>query len=294
MSNLPDAFAVRAVDLRRSFGSIQALRGVSLDVPKGSIHGLLGPNGAGKTTLFRILTGQLKPDGGRGEVAGLDVVAERSELRRRIGVLFEMQNLYPRLSVRENLVLFAALYGVAVSVVDELLRKFDLFDRRNSKVDTLSNGMRQKVLIARALLHQPEVLFLDEPTTGLDPNWSLEVQELIRGVRDADATVVLATHQMETADALCDTVSIIDRGSLVANDTPRALKRRLGKRSLLVETGANGAIRGDRIPFDDESSAVRIAAALRDRTLVSIHSEEATLDDVFRQLTGKSLKEALS
>jgi len=150
------------------------------------------------------------------------------------------------------------------------------------------------VLIARALLHQPEVLFLDEPTTGLDPNWSLEVQELIRGVRDADATVVLATHQMETADALCDTVSIIDRGSLVANDTPRALKRRLGKRSLLVETGANGAIRGDRIPFDDESSAVRIAAALRDRTLVSIHSEEATLDDVFRQLTGKSLKEALS
>src|SRR5438309_353892 len=110
----------------------------------------------------------------------------------------------------------------------------------------------------------------------------------------SSATVVLATHQMETADALCDTVSIIDRGSLVANDTPRALKRRLGKRSLLVETGANGAIRGDRIPFDDESSAVRIAAALRDRTLVSIHSEEATLDDVFRQLTGKSLKEALS
>lgn len=291
MRTAPDASAVRAIDLRRSFGPIQALRGVSLDVPTGAIHGLLGPNGAGKTTLFRILTGQLKPDAGRAEVSGLDVVAEQTELRHRIGVLFETQNLYPRVSVRENLVLFAALYGVAASTIDDLLRRFDLFDRRNSKVDTLSNGMRQKVLIARALLHRPQVLFLDEPTTGLDPNWSLEVQQLIRGVRDANATVILATHQMETADALCDSVSIIDRGALVANDTPRTLKRRFGKRTVLVETEEEGAIRAERIALDDESSGSRLVAALRERPVVSIHSEEATLDDVFRQLTGRSLKE---
>ncbi len=278
---------VLAEDIARSFGEINALRGVSLRIPEGAIHGLLGPNGAGKTTLFRILTGQIKPDRGRVVVAGVDVVGNAPALRRMIGVLFDTQNLYPRLSVRENLVLFAALYGVSHQRVDDLIRRFDLASRARSRVETLSHGMRQKVLLARAMLHDPDVLFLDEPTTGLDPNWSLSVQELISDVRKDGVTVVIATHQMETADALCDVVSIIDGGVIVASDTPSALKRRFGRHAVRMERSVNGVSVTEDLSLDDAGTAQRVGDAIAQRELRSVHSAEATLADVFRTLTGK-------
>ena len=281
-----------AEGIARSFGRIEALRGVSLRIPEGSIHGLLGPNGAGKTTLFRILTGQISPDGGTARVAGVDPTREAAQLRARIGVLFDTQNLYARLGVRENLRLFAALYRVADSRIDELLQRFDLASRASSRVETLSHGMRQKLVLARALLHDPDILFLDEPTTGLDPNWGASVEDLIREARASGATVVLATHQMETAEALCDTVSIIDGGRIVASDSPRELKLRYGRRTMKIERVVSGERSVIEVALDGAESAERIARAFAAGGVVAAHTSEATLADVFRAITGKQLEGA--
>ena len=282
--------AVIVEGISRAFGKIQALRGVSLRIPEGSIHGLLGPNGAGKTTLFRILTGQIAPDRGSARVVGIDPTTDASRLRARIGLLFDTRNLYPRLSVRENLVLFRAIYGVDRSRVDSLLDRFDLADRAGSRVETLSHGMRQKLILARALLHEPEILFLDEPTTGLDPNWAIAVQQLILEARAGGATVVLATHQMETAEALCDTVSIIDRGEIAASGSPHDLKLRFGRRALKVEQIIAGVRSTFEVPLDAPGSAGRVAEVFAQGGVVSAHTTEATLADVFRAVTGRPLE----
>lgn len=283
---------IAADHLSRRYGSVIALRDVSLEVPRAAIIGLLGPNGAGKSTLIRILTGQLRPSSGRAVVAGFDVVRQRRQLRREIGVLFEVQNLYSRLTIDENLRLFAAIFDVPIARIPELLTRFDLSDRRHARVHSLSHGMRQKVLLARAFLHRPSVLLLDEPTTGLDPHWTQVVQELIRGLREVGTTILLATHQMQTADALCDRVAIIDKGALVAYDAPQVLKQRYGKRRLDLETAHDGVTHRRSLPMDDPASAEEIATALRDGSLLTLRSEEASLDDVFRRLTGESLSSA--
>lgn len=274
------------------YGRVVALRDVTLEVPPAAIVGLLGPNGAGKSTLIRILTGQLRPTTGRAMVAGHDVVHERARLRHKIGVLFEVQNLYARLTVDENLQLFAAIFDVPASRIRELLDQFDLSDRRSARVQSLSHGMRQKVLLARAFLHQPLVLFLDEPTTGLDPHWTQVVHDLIRDLRRMGTTILLATHQMQTADALCDRVAIIARGSLVAYDAPSVLKHRYGKRRVTMEKARDGLVEHRSLSIGDQAAADEVAAAIRDGSMLTIHSEEATLDDVFRGLTGEGLTRA--
>lgn len=274
--------------LTRRFGHRVALNAVDLHVEQGNIVGLLGPNGAGKTTLMRILTGQLRPSEGHATVAGHDVTRDRGRLRHEVGVLFEVQNLYSRLTVDENLRLFAAIFHVPTARIPELLEQFGLSDRRHARVSGLSHGMRQKVLLARAFLHRPRVLFLDEPTTGLDPNWTKVVHDLVLSIRTLGTTVLLATHQMRTADVLCDKVAIIDQGKIVAHDAPRTLKRRYSTRRIELESLRDG--RTDRRSLSiDDAAADAVAGAIRDGTLVSVHTEEATLDDVFRDLTGRSL-----
>lgn len=281
-----------AEQLTRRFGGLSALSDVDLRVSHGAIVGLLGPNGAGKTTLMRILTGQLRPSAGHATVAGHDVLRERDRLRHEVGVLFETQNLYARLTVDENLKLFAAIFRVPPGRVSELLEQFDLTDRRHTRVSALSHGMRQKVLLARAFLHRPRVLFLDEPTTGLDPNWTKVVHDLVFAIRKLDTTVLLATHQMQTADVLCDMVAVIDRGKLVEYDAPQSLKRRYGSRRLNVEAVSDGRAYRRSLSMDDPDAADEVAAVIREGRLVSLRTEEATLDDVFRHLTGKSLAHA--
>lgn len=281
-----------AEQLSRRFGGLSALSGVDLHVSQGAIVGLLGPNGAGKTTLMRILTGQLRPSAGHATVAGHDVLRERDRLRHEIGVLFETQNLYARLTVDENLKLFAAIFRVPTGRISELLEQFDLTDRRHARVSALSHGMRQKVLLARAFLHRPRVLFLDEPTTGLDPNWTKVVHDLIFAIRRLNTTVLLATHQMQTADVLCDMVAVIDRGRIVEYDAPQSLKRRYGSRRLNVEAMSDGRASHRSLSMDDPNAADEVAAVIREGRLVSLRTEEATLDDVFRHLTGKSLAHA--
>jgi ABC-2 type transport system ATP-binding protein len=216
--------AIEVDNVVRSFNGVRAVDGISFVVMPGEIFGFLGPNGAGKTTTLRILTGQLRPTSGFARVAGCDVVTERQELKPQIGVVFEYQNLYLRLSARDNLYFSANLYGVSRTRVSELLKAMQLEDRANSKLKEYSNGMKQRLLIARALLHSPKVLFLDEPTRGLDPNMARQIRAIITNLAKQGITVFLTTHYMEEADQLCHRVAILDRGKIVAMDTPEKLK----------------------------------------------------------------------
>ena len=219
---------IRVETLRRDYKSLRALDGVSFTVQKGEVFGLLGPNGAGKTTTIRILTGQLRPSSGRAWVLGYDVVNQRQGLKPHIGVVFEHQNLYERLSARDNLNFTANLYGVSKSRVDQVLERVGLKDRASEDLKKFSNGMKQRLLIARALLHDPQVLFLDEPTRGLDPNLAREIRSFITDLARCGVTVFLTTHYMEEADQLCQRVAILDRGKIVALEAPARLKENYG------------------------------------------------------------------
>ncbi|MBE0687034.1 MAG: ABC transporter ATP-binding protein [Anaerolineaceae bacterium] len=221
--------AIEAQNLTRHFNGLCAVDGISFNIEPGEIFGFLGPNGAGKTTTIRMLTGQLLPTSGSAKVAGYDIVNERQHLKPKIGVVFDSQNIYERMSARENLVFYARLYRVQRTRVNEVLAQVGLIERAGDKVQKYSNGMKQRVLIARALLHKPEVLFLDEPTRGLDPHIARDIRSIIAGLAKEGMTVFLTTHYMEEADQLSQRVAFIDRGSIVALDTPALLKAKYGK-----------------------------------------------------------------
>lgn len=216
--------AIEVKELTRNFNGLCAVDGISFEVEQGEIFGYLGPNGAGKTTTIRMLTGQLRPTGGSAKVMGCDVVSDREALKPQIGVVFESQNLYERMSARENLRFYARLYRVDKFRVDKILEQVGLSGRDKEKISGYSNGMKQRLLIGRALLHDPKVLFLDEPTRGLDPNIARDIRHIVVDLAKAGMTVFLTTHYMEEADQLSDRVAIIDRGKIVALDSPAQLK----------------------------------------------------------------------
>lgn len=217
--------AISVQGLTRRFGAREALLDVSFQVDRGEVFGFLGPNGAGKTTTIRILTGQLKPSAGVVSVLGLNPTERGRELRRRIGLSFEDAGHYDRLSVASNLAFFARLHGVARQRCEDLLRSFDLWERRQEPVARLSRGMRQRLSLARALIGDPELLFLDEPSAGLDPRAAQGVRERVRDLSAAGKTVFLTTHSMEEAQELCSRVAILDRGRLLACDQPDMLRQ---------------------------------------------------------------------
>jgi ABC-2 type transport system ATP-binding protein len=221
--------AIEVNNLTRNYNGLRAVDGISFSVEKGEIFGFLGPNGAGKTTTLRMLTGQLRPTAGTAKVAGYDIVRERQQLKPRIGVVFESQNIYERMSARENLAFFARLYRLRKARVEEVLSQVGLTERSGDKVQKYSNGMKQRLLIARALLHEPEVLFLDEPTRGLDAHIARDIRSIVVGLARGGMTVFLTTHYMEEADQLSQRVAFLDRGRLVALDTPARLKAVHGK-----------------------------------------------------------------
>lgn len=221
--------AIETIDLTREYDGLCAVDRISFSVNPGEIFGFLGPNGAGKTTTIRMLTGLLLPTSGTAKVAGYDIVSQRVQLKPRIGVVFDTQNLYERMSARENLVFYARLYRIKRSRVDEVLEQVGMSERAGDKVQKYSNGMKQRVLIARALLHKPEVLFLDEPTRGLDPHIARDIRAVVAGLAKDGMTVFLTTHYMEEADQLSQRVALLDRGRIVALDTPARLKAEYGK-----------------------------------------------------------------
>jgi ABC-2 type transport system ATP-binding protein len=227
--------SIEATDLTRTFNGLTAVDHITFDVHAGEIFGFLGPNGAGKTTTLRMLTGQLRPTSGWARVMGCDIVEEREDLKPQIGVVFEQQNLYTRFSALDNLKFYTRLYGIPQTRVGQVLERVGLTDRAREQTSKYSNGMRQRLMIARALLHQPRVLFLDEPTRGLDPGVARDIRSLVAELAQEDVTIFLTTHYMEEADRLCSRVAIINKGAIVALAPPSELKAELGEMATLED-----------------------------------------------------------
>lgn len=263
---------------------------VSFEVNDGEIFGFLGPNGAGKSTIVKMLTGQLKPKKGTASVIGLDVARQPKQVQAQVGICFEITNLYEDLSAAANLNLFARLFNIQDFDAEPLLERVGLGGRGRDRVSSYSKGMKQRLMVARALLNRPKVLFLDEPTDGLDPVSSEAIRRIILEERERGATVFLTTHDMLEADKLCDRVAFINQGQIAAIDTPHALKQKYGKRSLKAQvSGPEGRLELREIPLDDGNSAAAVTELFTQEQVITLHSEEATLEDIFIQITGRGL-----
>jgi ABC-2 type transport system ATP-binding protein len=285
-------YMIIADNLSRIYGKREAVTNSSFEVLGGEIFGLLGPNGAGKTTIIRMLSGQIDPSRGRALVAGHDVVKQRQRLKRHIGVVFEDQNLYERLSARQNLAFSCWLYGLPEKRIDEVLALVGLRDRARDPLSKFSNGMRQRIMIARALLHHPQVLFLDEPSRGLDPIAARVIRETITQLSREGMTILLTTHLMDEADQLCQRVAFLVNGKIVANDTPRNLKIRHGQRTLRVlldQHNGNVSLIEKTLSLDDAEDQARLEQWMQEGLVRTIHSNEATLEEVFIEVAGVRL-----
>jgi ABC-2 type transport system ATP-binding protein len=280
----PNTVEVRG--LRKHYGQVRAVDGISFAVAEGEVFGLLGHNGAGKTTTIRVLTGRARPTEGDATVLGHDVVRSRQAIRPLINLVFEDQNLYERMSGRDNLRLFATLYGAPLTRADELLDLVGLREAGRRAVKTYSTGMKQRLLVARALVNRPRVLFLDEPTRGLDPTSAREIRAIVARLARESVSIVLTTHYMEEADELCDRVAFLSQGRIVALDTPRELKLKHGQRTAKVLLRDRTEV---TVRLDDPADAKRLEGWMRGGEVAAMHSEEGTLEDVFVALAGRPL-----
>lgn len=302
---------IRARGLRKRYGGVVAVDGVDLTVYRGEVFGILGPNGAGKTTTLEMIEGLRKPDDGEIEVAGYDAVREPGKLKRIIGVQLQTTALFDYLSVEETLALFADLYGVDGSRehVWRLLKMVSLTEKKDARVDQLSGGQQQRLSVALALVNDPRVVFLDEPTTGLDPQARRNMWELVRKIRSEGRTVVLTTHYMEEAEELCDRVAVMDHGRVLVCDAPLALIRSLDVDATVLVTidGPMGGLEG--LPevrgVEREGDDLRLRTSNAQDTIVglmrlasengarlrNLSVRSANLEDVFIAYTGRSLRD---
>jgi fluoroquinolone transport system ATP-binding protein len=262
------------------------LDGLSFEIAKGEVYGLLGPSGAGKSTTQRIVLGLLRGYAGRVDLFGRPIGEFGRALYQRIGVCFELPAVYLRLTARENLQLFAALYGVPTRDALDVLSEVDLAEAADQRVDQFSKGMKMRLNLARALLHDPELLFLDEPTTGQDPARARRTRALISSLRDRGKTVFLTTHNMAEADEICDRVGFLSHGGIPVTGTPAELKRAFGQRVLDVTTTNDGSVAHHSFPMEALSGNRSFLDLLSSGTIVSMHTLEASLDDVFIAATG--------
>lgn len=282
--------AITAENLTYRYGDLLAVDHISFEVAEGEILGFLGPNGAGKSTTVHMLTGQLLPQEGRATLLGLDVARHPKRVHAQIGVCFEITNLYEDMTGAENLNLFARLFGVPDFDGEALIRRVGLDGRGGDKVGSYSKGMKQRLMVARALVNRPRILFLDEPTEGLDPASARSIRNLILEEQNRGTTVFLTTHDMHEADRLCQRVAFIDEGRIVALDTPYDLKQRYGRRMIRAEVAlADGSRRTREIVLDRDETPQEVEALFRDEQVITIHSEEATLEDIFIHITGRGL-----
>jgi ABC-2 type transport system ATP-binding protein len=302
--------AIEVQDLKKSYDAVDAVRGIGFSVGAGEIFGFLGPNGAGKTTTIKILCTLLQATSGTARLAGLDVATSPAEVRRRIGVVFQDPALDDRLTAEENLNLHAVVYRVPRSEravrIDEALHFVDLHDRRRDLTRTFSGGMKRRLEIARGLVHRPDILFLDEPTTGLDPQTRARTWEVLRELRRRfGTTLFLTTHYMDEAEN-CDRIAIVDHGLIVALDTPAVLKQRVGKdlvaarsadpeglaRLLMEKYGlASTSTEGGLTFMVEEGDAFIVKLLTTDRPpLQGFSVRRPTLDDVFLSLTGRQIR----
>ena len=260
-----------------------------MDLGPGEILGFLGPNGAGKSTTIRMLTGQLPPRSGEIHVLGMRLPRDRGAIQARIGVVFEEKNLYANLTGRENLRFFARLFGRRDADVDALLERVGLRERGRDRVSSYSKGMRQRLMIARALVNEPDVLFLDEPTDGLDPVSSRTIRRLVRDEAARGVGVLLTTHDMHEADELSDRVAFIDDGRVLSLATPEELKLAHGSRTVRVRLRRDGTVEERVLELDGPGASAHLAELVADPDVLTVHTQEATLEDVFVALAGRGL-----
>jgi ABC-2 type transport system ATP-binding protein len=310
MSSEETGAAIRCRDLHKAFGAVKAVDGVDLRVASGECFGLLGPNGAGKTTTIEILEGLTPRDAGEVQILGRTWEREPGEIRRRIGVSLQESRTTEKLSVFETLRLFRSFYDHGIDP-EEAMRFLSLEEKRDTWVVKLSGGQRQRLAVACALVGDPEILFLDEPTTGLDPQSRLQLWDRIQALKDRGKTVLLTTHYMEEAERLCERVAIMDHGKIIAEGTPAQLIGRLHASNILefstepvlAETDVH-AIAGARearardsrwlVSVDSLVDAIPSLFPILDRTrarLVTLNTHNATLEDVFVTLTGRELRD---
>ncbi|MEU3645553.1 ABC transporter ATP-binding protein [Lentzea sp. NPDC034063] len=314
--------AVSVRDLRKVYktGQKPAVDGLSFEVRRGEVFGLLGPNGAGKTTTVGVLTTRVRPTSGQAFVEGVDVVADSKRARQLLAVVPQRNNLDRSLNARQNLLFHAAYHGIGPkerqALADDILERMGLKDHQNALVDTLSGGQAQRLMIARALMHRPKVLFLDEPSTGLDPQARLFVHERVAALHADGVTVVLTTHDMDEATKLCDRVGIVDHGKLLTLDTPEELTKSLpGSNTVGVTVSPNGSepakitqglseVEGvQRVEdlnnvfrvYTDSDTSITLPAVLNvlrdlDVTVSDVAIGKPSLEDVFIHLTGRELR----
>ncbi len=276
---------IEVIGLTKNYGSIRALDTVSFSIEQGEVFGLLGPNGAGKTTLIRILTTLSRPAAGRCVLDGLNIVENAMEIKRRIGVVPQENNLDRELTAYENLLIYGMLHNVKERKrrIQEALEAVELWDRRDSVVSHFSGGMQRRLILARALLPEPSVLFLDEPSIGLDPQIRRHMWDVIRQTRKEGRTVVITTHYIEEAEALCNRIGILSKGKLIALDTPRNLKAHIGE--YVVES------------VDEKGKLIQQICRSREEAheksryiSTSVTVRKSNLEDVFIQLTGERME----
>ena len=303
--------AVSCTGLKKSYGEVVAVDGLDLEVQSGECFGLLGPNGAGKTTTIEILEGLLEPDAGTVEILGMHWGSHDREIRQRLGVQLQETKLAEKLSVEETVRLFCSFFERS-RTVDEVLDVVQLQEKRRAWVSKLSGGQLQRLSVACALVNYPDLLFLDEPTTGLDPQSRRKLWELVLEFKREGGTILMTTHYMEEAERLCDRVAIVDRGVIISLGTPRELIAALGAEHVLEFTLENGALPSDdwllelpgvqRVHHEDGTIALTVAEvhaavpalltglAERDLALTQLSTHHATLEDVFVSLTGRHLR----
>ena len=268
--------------ITKRFGNKTALNQIQFNVDKGEIFGFLGPSGAGKTTLINILTGQLKADEGTTKLLGKDTKDLTPEDLTRIGLVGDSSGYYEKLSLEKNLIVYAKIYELPNSRVDEVLEQVGLLESKKTIAEKLSTGMRQRMFLARALLNRPELLFLDEPTSGLDPMTSKKIHRLLEELKAAGTTIFLTTHDMVEATEMCDRISLLNQGDLVEIGTPRDIIQKYNKEKRV------------KVTFVDHSVQVMAFEELKDQDMTQvelIHSMEPTLEDIFIQLTGEKLND---
>ena len=283
-------YAIIAEGLTYSYNNQPAVDNISFRVRKGEIFGFLGPNGAGKTTTIKMLIGLLRPKSGKATILDMDIFREVKKIQGKIGVCFEITNLYEQMSAIDNLMLFARIFGINDFNPYELLKRVGLEGREKDRSDSYSKGMKQRLMVARSLVNKPEILFLDEPTAGLDPVSSEEIRNIILKERERGATIILTTHDMWEADKLCDRVAFINQGKIAVLDTPFNLKQQYGKRALKVKVYTpDGRIEEREVPLDNPETSQVVSELFQKEKVITVHTEEATMEDIFIKITGRSL-----
>jgi len=268
---------------------VYAVKDVSFDIPKGEIFGFLGPSGAGKSTTQGILTGLLKLQKGNVSVAGFDVRKIKRTMFNRIGMSFEQSNVYGKMSARENLNFYAKLFDVPTRSAEDLLKLVGLDDKADIRAGEFSKGMKHRLTFARSMINNPELWFLDEPTTGLDPAIASTIKGIIREENNKGVTVFLTTHNMFIADELCDRVAFIVEGEIKLVDSPKNLKLQYGESVVKVEYGEDSKLQSKTFSTVEEADRKKLAELIQTKSIRTMHTKEATLEEIFIKVTGRGL-----